>query len=166
MPVDTGQKQHWARCREWAEALNVHHCSINDHWSCCFSEEPFAGLDTAISPAVVEEKVKTFLPCKRRGELEWGRTQREIEQEQRRPHERTSQQRSTTLVIPLVCVDGGVLRQQPYNSYSRDYEDDEDDEPSDLTARLKIMYWAIKKCGGVEVAQDAFRRAVRSLEDE
>ena len=34
------------------------------------------------------------------------------------------------------------------------------DEPPDLEARVKIMLWAIRTCGGIDLAQDALERAV------
>jgi len=149
------QKRHWDRCRLWAEALGVHHCAINDHWSCCFPEEPFVGLPLEIIPEDVEEKSAKFMPCKRERELEWGRRQRELEEADH--HHRQRRRREVSLVVPI------------YAEVREHYEDDEiyeDDGAPDLPARIKIMFWAIRKVGGVENAKDALDRAIRSLEDE
>lgn len=32
-----------------------------------------------------------------------------------------------------------------------------------LAARIRVMFWAIRKCGGVDLARDAFERAVQAL---
>ena len=127
-------KAHWARCEAWGEALGVHHAAINNHWRCCFSNEPWQGLSGRLRKSQIERKAEIFDPCLKKEQVAWAKAQAEQREQE------NERRRHCALAEP--------------------------DEVPDLDQRIKIMLWAIKKVGGVENAEDALRRAVRSLEDE
>ena len=132
------QRTHWERCRQWGRIFGVHHAVIHAHWRCCFSDEPWRGHEGRLSQAQIDEKKESFAPCYRQKATAWAESQQTFRDEER---QRQSAKRPAR-------------------------QEEEEEPPPDRAARVKIMLWAINKCGNLEDAKDAFDRALGALDDE
>jgi len=131
------QKMHWRRCETWGQVLQIDKMMVNDHWSCCIKPARDPGNDEGPPPVGVVIAVKQcFAEC----------LLKKAKREQEFLERRTREQIHARSPKPSKTPDTG--------------------EVPALEARIKIMFWVIRTCGGVENARDALDRAARSLEDE
>jgi len=130
-------KIHWARCAVIANMLGVKSGVVNKHWSCCLKAAWGDATWAGAIPAETASKLhEAYTTCAARRAAAIDRDARDYAKRE-------------------------VAAKPRFNHRPKP----EPTPETDLHIRIKIMLWAIKKCGGIEKAEDALKRAVRSLED-